>query len=87
MSLREATETIRADDFLEYFLFPGECAGNEAGETSYMEGLLREINEEVKTFVGDHIWQKDPFQLIIQTKASQFPNENKDNGEIICTKM
>lgn len=82
MSKKEATETIRADDFVEYFLFPNINKQNvDEDEMIFMEQFLCELNKEVKTFIGDYIWQKDPFQLIIQTKSSQIVNENNQSGK------
>lgn len=81
MSIKEATETIRADDFVEYFLFPNIHKENEDDEMVFMEQFLCEINKAVKTFIDDYIWQKDSFQLIIQTKLSQIVKENDIDGK------
>lgn len=64
---RAATETIRADDFVEYFLFPEleQLQGNDSEQK--LANLLVDVNECVRKFIGDYIWHKEPFQLITRT--------------------
>lgn len=72
MDAKKGTEVIRADDFVEYFLFPSldELSGNNAEEK--LDNFLREINECVQQFTVDYIWHKEPFQLVVRT-----PNTSK----------
>ena len=72
MDAKKGTEVIRADDFVEYFLFPSieELSGNNVEEK--LENFLREINECVQQFTVDYIWNKEPFQLVVRT-----PNTSK----------
>lgn len=67
MDAKKGTEVIRADDFVEYALFPSldELSGNNADEK--LENFLREINESVQKFTVDYIWHKEPFQLVVRT--------------------
>lgn len=81
MSLREPIETIRAEDFVEYFLFPSSGTNIDEDETDYLEKILRDVNEEAKKFIGDYIWQRDSFQLIVKPKATKYLNENSDEGK------
>lgn len=69
---KKGTEVIRADDFVEYFLFPSldELAGNNVEEK--LDNFLREINECAQQFTVDYIWHKEPFQLVVRT-----PNTSK----------
>lgn len=69
----KATEVIRADDFVEYFLFPSldQLNGTDIDEK------LQNFSNEVKEFVGDfsknYIWHKEPFQLITRSHESGAP--------------
>lgn len=67
MDIKKGTEVIRADDFVEYFLFPSldALSGNNADEK--LDNFLREINECVQQFTVDYIWHKEPFQLVVRT--------------------
>lgn len=47
-------EDVRAEDFVEYFLFPKHNSVSSA---------LEEINKKVSSYVKDYIWHKDPFFL------------------------
>lgn len=50
-------EDVRAEDFLEYFLFPQHEDMNEA---------LNQLNKEVSLFTHNYIWHKDPFHLHVK---------------------
>lgn len=47
-------EDVRAEDFVEYFLFPKHKSISSA---------LDEVNKKVSSYVKDYIWHKDPFFL------------------------
>jgi SGT1 protein len=47
-------EDVRAEDFVEYFIFPNHNSVSSA---------LDEINKKVSSYVKDYIWHKDPFFL------------------------
>lgn len=78
-----ATEVIRADDFVEYFLFPSldQLNGNDIDEK--LEKFLHEINEFVRNFTKNYIWHKEPFQLITRTsETTKLFIEAKNDGEL-----
>lgn len=47
-------EDVRAEDFVEYFLFP---------KHNSISSALDEVNKKVSSYVKDYIWHKDPFFL------------------------
>lgn len=78
MDAKSGTEVIRADDFVEYFLFPSldELSGNSLFEK--LDNFLNDVNESVQKFTVNYIWHKEPFQLVIRTpETSKHFNENK----------
>lgn len=78
MDAKSGSEVIRADDFVEYFLFPSldELSGNSPFEK--LDNFLRDVNESVRKFTVDYIWHKEPFQLVLRTpETSKHFNENK----------
>lgn len=81
MEAKKGTEVIRADDFVEYSLFPSldELSGNNADEK--LENFLREVNESVQKFTIDYIWHKEPFQLVVRTPdTSRLFHATKTQG-------
>jgi len=47
-------EDVRAEDFVEYFIFP---------KHNNLQSVLEEINSKVEPFIKNYIWHKDPFFL------------------------
>lgn len=81
MEAKGGTEVIRADDFVEYFLFPSieDLNGNNTVEK--LENFLNDVNECVQNFTVDYIWHKEPFQLVVRTpETSKLFNENSIEG-------
>lgn len=81
MGSKNITEIIRADDFVEYFLFPSldELLGNDIDEK--LDRFLAEVNECVRAFTKDYIWHKEPFQLIASTVVpSKLFSEKENDG-------
>lgn len=86
MSAKQITETIRADDFLEYFLFPDLSEQNENGDEEKLEKIRNDILESVRKYVENHIWHKDPFQLIVRDKNSNLlkpSDQDEEEGEFL----
>lgn len=81
------TEIIRADDFVEYFLFPdlNESNGIDSGNNNVsdaLEQIRKQIVDESIKFIGNYIWHKDPFQLIVKSKNLKLTNENDEEGKL-----
>lgn len=81
MDAKRGTEVIRADDFVEYFLFPSLNELNGNNTTEKLDNFLRDVNDCVQKFTTDYIWHKEPFQLVVRTpETSRIFNENKIEG-------
>lgn len=83
MDATKGTEIIRADDFVEYYLFPSleELSGNNVDEK--LDNFLREINECVQQLTVDYIWHKEPFQMVVRTpNTSQLFSAPKMQGTL-----
>lgn len=81
MEAKGGTEVIRADDFVEYFLFPAIDDLNGNSTVEKLENFLAEINECVQKFTVDYIWHKEPFQLVVRTPETvKLFNENTVEG-------
>lgn len=84
MDAKRGIEVIRADDFVEYFLFPSldQIQGNST--TEKLENFQHSVNDSVQKFTADYIWHKEPFQLVIRTpETSRLFNESNIEGELI----
>ncbi|KAJ8924921.1 hypothetical protein NQ315_001078 [Exocentrus adspersus] len=60
-------ETVREDDFVEYFLFPAIEARNETEEETLLSSILDKANKIVKKYADDYLWHKDEFRLSPRT--------------------
>lgn len=65
-------EDVRAEDFVEYFLFP---------EQQDMELVLTELNAKALTYTDNYIWHKDPFHLRINRASTTTNAENNQQGQ------
>ncbi|XP_035910549.1 protein ecdysoneless [Anopheles stephensi] len=68
MSHREILQSIREDDFVEYFLFPARPSDPtdvelENSENS-LEPLLQEVNRLADSFCQRYIWHRDAFRVV-----------------------
>uniref|UniRef100_A0A182Q2G5 Uncharacterized protein n=1 Tax=Anopheles farauti TaxID=69004 RepID=A0A182Q2G5_9DIPT len=68
MSHRELLQSIREDDFVEYFLFPARPSdpNDVALENSEntLEPLLLEVNRLAEAFCQRYIWHRDAFRVV-----------------------
>lgn len=86
MSVNAVTETIRADDFVEYFLFPdlNQLDGIDSDNNNLSDALERirtQIFGAANNFIGNYIWHKDPFQLIVKSDNLKLTNDNDEEGK------
>lgn len=85
MNSNKATDIVRADDFIEYFLFPSldELSGNDLEEK--LNNFSLEVNKHVKEFIGDYIWHKDSFQLIPKAiEITKLYGGEEEDGMLCC---
>lgn len=84
MDAKRGIEVIRADDFVEYFLFPSldQLNGNITAEK--LENFLQNINDSIQQFTAHYIWHKEPIQLVARTpETSRLFNESKIEGNLV----
>lgn len=69
MSHREILQSIREDDFVEYFLFPAGSSDPsdvelENSESSTLEPVLQKVNQLAEEFCRSYIWHRDGFRVV-----------------------
>ena len=67
-------ETVRADDFVEYFLFPNLNSNAAEDNESNLDMVVLEINRIIERYCKEYIWHKDEFRL---TPRSNLLLENQ----------
>lgn len=92
MTTKAPTEIIRADDFVEYFLFPAlnpssDIDSGNNNVTDSLEEIRTQIVEESNQFIGNYIWHKDPFQLIVKSENLKLTNDNDEEGKYCDNKV
>ncbi|KAJ8953969.1 hypothetical protein NQ314_007162, partial [Rhamnusium bicolor] len=60
-------ESVREDDFVEYFLFPPIETCDEKEQETILSSILSEVNKIVKKYTDNYLWHKDEFKLIPRT--------------------
>lgn len=81
MAGTSALETVREDDFVEYFIFPAINA-NDNEEIS-LKNTLESVNNVIKKLTKDYLWHKDEFNLGVRTEDSNVLNEDPNTGKIM----
>lgn len=83
MSANLATETIRADDFVEYYLFPDTSANDvtNKNEEEFLNAFLNDVSESIRPHINNYIWHKDAFRLIPRWGNSNLLNENLSEND------
>lgn len=82
MSSQQITETIRADDFVEYYLFPDLSSIDiKDNEESVLKKFLDEVYGSLSTYLNGYIWHKDQFQLIPRWGNSNLLNEDQEEDD------
>jgi hypothetical protein len=78
-------ETLREDDFVEYFLFPNikACDIQLENEEDQLTIVQQKIQEIYKTFSKNYIWHRDSFNVHPRYKNFNLLNqhENGDSGK------
>lgn len=83
MSSGPALETVRAEDFIEYFLFPPINRESINAENETIVQCINRINEIAENYCGNFIWHKDPFRVILRSWNSNLliENQTEEQGE------
>lgn len=78
--LNNILESVREEDFVEYYLFPSidHTKDNVEQERALREILLK-AEEIVKKYTKEYLWHKDEFKLT--TRTTFFNKFICDNGK------
>lgn len=60
-------ETVREDDFVEYYLFPLIESNNEEIQEKILNDILEKANEIINKHTTNFLWHKDGFKLCART--------------------
>ncbi|XP_017778493.1 PREDICTED: protein ecdysoneless [Nicrophorus vespilloides] len=76
---KNVLESVREDDFVEYYLFPKPSVLNDNKEEEIMiSSVLREAKQIIKKFVNKYIWHRDEFVLSARTAISNILANEED---------
>lgn len=56
-------ESVRAEDFVEYFLFPGVRSPDNNSVEQDLIKVAEQINQIASTYCVNYIWHKDGFRV------------------------
>ncbi|CAG9831641.1 unnamed protein product [Diabrotica balteata] len=76
-------ETVREDDFVEYFIFPQIETHDEQEQENILTALLDKTNKIIHKYTKNFLWHKDDFKLVIRTSTSNFLNEIEGQKEAL----
>lgn len=57
-------ESVRAEDFIEYFLFPGVRSPDNNSVDQDLAKVAEHINQIASEYSGNYIWHKDGFRVV-----------------------
>lgn len=76
-------ESVREDDFVEYFLYPPIDSTNEIDEEKILNGILEKANKVIEKHTKNFLWHKDAFKLSVRTSIFNKLNKDEKNGKRI----
>lgn len=80
---RDVLETVREEDFIEYFVFPSILDNDTADKSETLKSVLSEIQSVFKKYGSNYIWQKDEINLIPRSSSDLLAVEN-NAGRFMC---
>lgn len=80
-------ESVREDDFVEYFLFPPIETNDEQEQERILTAILDKANKIIHRYTKNFLWHKDEFRLVVRTSISNYLNElDGQRGKIFNNK-
>lgn len=73
-------ETVREDDFVEYFLFYPIDTKNDKKQEVLLKTCLKQVNEVIENFTQGYLWHKDEFKLTLRTSISNALLQDNSRG-------
>ncbi|XP_049778699.1 protein ecdysoneless [Schistocerca cancellata] len=74
-------ETVREEDYVEYYLFSNDLEENFTNEESRLAALgdcVAKVQSVIDKYTHQYIWHKDPFNVRFRSESSKFENDAKD---------
>lgn len=69
---KKLLQTIRENDFVEYFLFPQLICDSEKEQENFLNKLLTKVNKVINKYAQGYLWHKDPLKLTPRTGSSNI---------------
>ncbi|XP_060535573.1 protein ecdysoneless [Cylas formicarius] len=82
-SIKNALQLVRADDFVEYYLFPSIDSRDEKDQETTLNTVLQKANKIVEKYAKNYLWHKDAFKLTIRTSHSNYLRHIEDKNDIL----
>lgn len=77
-------ETVRAEDFIEYYIFPDLQQSASTDAATALEDVIQQITKISQQYTAQYIWHKDQFRVTPRYENSNLLIENQlDNCGII----
>lgn len=83
MALSGVLETVREDDFVQYFIFPKITGNNENEESSHvsLNSYLSKVTDVINKYSSDYLWHKDSFNIVPRTAKTQILADEEFNSK------
>ncbi|ERL94349.1 protein ecdysoneless [Dendroctonus ponderosae] len=69
---QDPLQTIREDDFVQYYLFPRIEASDESLQEKLLEAVLAKADRVLERFAQNYLWHKDQIRFVPMTESSNF---------------
>ena len=78
------THKIKVEDTIECFLYPKFCYASDpdAVTEARLSEEIAKYNEEIASFVGDHIWHSDSLNFRPRTKQAMLLNRTLEGSAV-----
>lgn len=85
MASQKSLETIRADDYIEYYIYPdlGQQLTSIEHTDKLLDELIVNLNADVGKLAADYIWHRDPIRLV---KCNSLPLNEGNTGRQLYQK-
>jgi hypothetical protein len=76
-------ESVREDDFVEYYLFPPIDSRDEKDQEIALNRVLTQANRITEKYTQRYLWHKDEFKLTVRTWISNSLIHDSENAEFL----
>lgn len=71
-NLNKVLQSVREDDFVEYYVFPHIESNDEEQQERVLSALLEKANRIAEKYTKSYLWHKDEFKLVVRTRSSNY---------------